>query len=74
MNNISIEELRRNMKRNIMSYRVKAGYTQETAAEELEISRETMFRWENEPHLMPISKLIKLATLYDCSVNDFFVQ
>lgn len=70
MNQVLIEAIRRNIK----SLRIKAGYTQETAAEELEVSRETMFRWEKEPQQMPIIKLAKLAKLYDCSVNDFFAE
>jgi len=70
MNNITVDVL----KRNIQGLRVKAGYTQETAAEELQVSRETMFRWENKPMLMPIVKLAKLAELYHCSVNDFFTE
>ena len=70
MNTINIEALRRNIK----SLRVRAGFTQLTAAEELEISRETLFRWEKEPQTMPIMKLAKLASLYNCSVNDFFME
>lgn len=70
VNNITVDVL----KRNIQGLRVKAGYTQETAAEELQVSRETMFRWENKPMLMPIVKLAKLAELYHCSVNDFFTE
>ena len=70
MKKISFETL----KSNIKSYRVKAGYTQEAAADELEVTRETMFRWEKEPQLLPITKLAKLADLYNCSVNDFFMQ
>lgn len=70
VNKISVDTIRRNIK----SLRVKAGYTQESAAEELEVSRETMFRWEKEPQQMPIIKLAKLAKLYDCSVNDFFAE
>ena len=70
MNNISIETLRRNIK----SYRVKAGYTQEAAADELEVTRETMFRWEKEPQKMAFIKLARMAELYNCSVNDFFTE
>lgn len=70
MNKMSFETIRRNIK----SLRVKAGYTQETAAEELEVSRETMFRWEKEPQQMPITKLAKLADLYECSIYDFFAD
>lgn len=70
MNNISVNVL----KRNIKSYRVRAGYTQETAADVLNITRETMFRWEKEPQKMPFIKLALLANLYNCSVNDFFTE
>lgn len=70
VNKISVDTIRRNIK----SLRVKAGYTQESAANELEVSRETMFRWEKEPQLMPIMKLAKLASLYECNINDFFAD
>ena len=70
MNRISIEALRRNMK----SLRVKAGFTQDQAADMLEMSKETIYRWEKEPHLLPIIKLAELAQIYHCSVNDFFTE
>ena len=45
------------LKRNIKSLRVRAGYTQEEVAEKLELSRETVFRWEKDPQKMPAIKL-----------------
>lgn len=70
MNEIVIDRLRRNLK----GIRVKSGYTQETAAEKLQVSRETMFRWEKEPEKMAFVKLAELAKLYNCSVVDFFAE
>lgn len=70
MNKISIETL----KRNIKGLRVKAGFTQDQAADALLLSKETIFRWEKEPQKMPIIKLALLADLYHCSVNDFFTE
>lgn len=70
LNKISFEALRKNIK----GLRVKAGYTQVQAAEELELTKETIYRWEKEPQKMPIVKLAVLANLYNCSVNDFFAE
>ena len=70
MNTISVESLRKNIK----GLRVKAGYTQDQAAEKLELSKETIYRWEKEPQKMPITKLAVLAQLYNCTVNDFFAE
>lgn len=60
------------LKRNIKSLRVRAGFTQDQAADKLLISKETIYRWEKEPEKMPIVKLAVLADLYHCTVNDFF--
>lgn len=59
-------------KRNFMkSYRVRAGLTQEQAAELLGVSRQTLCYYETYPYSMSMSSWIKMCEAYgeEFSVN-----
>lgn len=70
MSENSIEVLRNNLK----GYRVKAGFTQMSAAEALGVSVTTFNRWEQKPEKLDFDKFIKLASLYSVPISDFFVN
>lgn len=57
---------------NMISYRSRKGFTQDDVAKILNVSRDTVNRWENDCDRVNIATLAKLGELYDCSVADFF--
>lgn len=50
--------------------RIKAKFTQEEIAEELNISRQTISNWENEKSYPDIISVIELSNLYSISLDD----
>lgn len=57
---------------NLRSARVRAGLTQEEAAERLGVYRQTVVRYEANPASINLKKFLQLAELYGCSVSYFF--
>lgn len=55
---------------NLKNYRKKCGYTQEEVAEQLHIVRQTLSKWEKGVSVPDADLLVKLALLYDVSVNE----
>jgi len=55
---------------NLKFYRKKCGYTQEEVAEQLHIVRQTLSKWEMGVSVPDADLLVKLAQLYDVSVNE----
>lgn len=55
---------------NLKIYRKKCGYTQEEVAEQLHIVRQTLSKWEKGVSVPDADLLVKLAQLYDVSVNE----
>lgn len=53
--------------------RKKKGVTQEALAEILEVSRQSVSRWEMDAAFPETDKLIKLSKLYECSI-DFLLK
>lgn len=49
--------------------RREAGYTQEQLAEILEVSRQSISKWESDISYPETEKLIKLGELYNCSMD-----
>ena len=49
--------------------RREAGYTQEQLAEMLEVSRQSISKWESDISYPETEKLIKLGELYNCSMD-----
>ena len=53
----------------IMKYRTAKGLTQAELAELLDVSRQTVTKWEADDSLPTIPKLIKLASIFNISVD-----
>ena len=54
----------------IKSSRVESGFTQEKAAEELNVSRQTISNWENDKSLPDIISILKMSDLYHISLDE----
>lgn len=54
----------------IKEARIKSGLTQEQAAEELMVSRQTISHWENGKSLPDILSVIKMSDLYQISLDE----
>lgn len=50
--------------------RIKTGLTQEKAAEEIDVSRQTISNWENEKSYPDIISVIALSDLYSVSLDE----
>ena len=50
--------------------RIKAKFTQEEIAEELNVSRQTISNWENEKSYPDIISVIELSNFYSISLDD----
>lgn len=50
--------------------RIKSGLTQESVAEKIQVSRQTISNWENEKFYPDIIGVIKLSDLYSISLDD----
>ena len=50
--------------------RIEAGFTQEKAAEEIDVSRQTISNWENEKSYPDIISVIALSDLYSVSLDE----
>ena len=50
--------------------RTKSGFTQETVAEKINVSRQTISNWENEKSYPDIISVIELSNLYSISLDD----
>ena len=48
--------------------RMKSGFTQETVAEKVNVSRQTISNWENEKSYPDIISVIELSSLYSISM------
>ena len=49
---------------------MKSGFTQETVAEKVNVSRQTISNWENEKSYPDIISVIELSSLYSISLDD----
>ncbi len=50
--------------------RTRSGFTQEKAAEEIGVARQTISNWENEKSYPDIVSVIRLSTLYSVSLDE----
>lgn len=50
--------------------RIRSGLTQENVAESIDVSRQTIYNWENEKSYPDIMSVIKLSDLYSISLDD----
>ena len=58
----------------IRQARITAGYTQEQAAEELCVSRQTISNWENAKTYPDIVSVIRMSDLYDVRLDDLLKE
>lgn len=53
--------------------RERAGFTQESLAQLVDTTRESINAWEGGRAVPSATKLARLATVLNCTPNDFFV-
>lgn len=58
----------------IKELRKQAGLTQASLAEAMGVTQTIASDWEREVYLPRTRQLPDLARLFDCSINDLFVQ
>ncbi len=56
---------------NLRYLRAKYGFSQEEMAEKLEVSRQTVAKWENGESLPDIQKCAEMAVLFEVSLDAF---
>lgn len=61
-----------NITNNILFYRIKNGYSQSSLAEQLNISRQAVSKWERGIGLPDIENIILLSKLYNITLDEFF--
>ena len=49
--------------------RMKSGFTQETVAEKVNVSRQTISNWENEKSYPDLLTLVRISDEFDCSLD-----
>lgn len=54
---------------NIVYFRKKLNITQEELAERLDVSRQTVSKWENDIAFPETEKLVEVCNLFDCSID-----
>lgn len=59
-----------NFPQNLSILRRKAGYTQESLAEALDVSRQAVSKWESGQTLPEAATLLQLADLLHCSLDE----
>lgn len=55
---------------NLRRLRNEKGYSQEYLAEKMEVTRQTISKWENGTAMPDLKKLTELADLFEVSIND----
>lgn len=58
------------MKITLRAARVNVGLTVKEAAKELKVSYGTMWRWENEPQVIPTQKMAQMCELYHVKFEE----
>ena len=53
---------------NINAERSRLGLSMEALAQQLGVTRKTVYNWMSHEHI-PQSKLIQMANLFDCSID-----
>lgn len=58
------------IRKKLKNARIEAGFTQEKAAEKIDVSRQTISNWENEKSYPDIISVIALSDLYSVSLDE----
>lgn len=59
---------------NIRAERNRSNVTMDTISKELSISRPTYIEYEKDAEKIKVGTLLKLAHLFGCTINCFFVR
>ena len=59
-----------NLGENIYLYRTKKGLSQGVLAAELDVSRQSVSKWENNSATPELDKLIKMSKLFDVTLDE----
>ncbi len=60
--------------RAITKMRIRAGLTQAEVANRITIERSTVAKWETGETLPRAERLLQLARLYDCTVDELLTE
>ena len=60
--------------RKIYQLRKLSGMTQEQLAEKLDISRQTLSKWENETGVPDVESVVKISTLFHVSLEELLLE
>ena len=60
--------------RKIYQLRKLSGMTQEQLAEKLNISRQTLSKWENETGVPDVESVVKISTLFHVSLEELLLE
>lgn len=69
-----MEELKKIIAKNLVTYRKQAHFTQAELAEKLGYSDKNVSKWERAEGVPDVLVLHQLAEMYGVTVNDFFVD
>lgn len=61
------------MKVSLKALRVNAGLSQNDVAKEIKVTPRTIQNWENNVTFPTVTQLMKICTIYRCSINDVFL-
>ncbi|WP_442760551.1 helix-turn-helix domain-containing protein, partial [Enterococcus italicus] len=59
-----------NFSKQLKKYRELNGYSQETLAEKIYVTRQTISKWENDKTYPDIHNLIALSVLFDITLDE----
>lgn len=57
-------------KENLIKLRKQRGLSQEELAEKIEVSRQTIYKWETGQNYPEMDRLVILSELFNCSIDD----
>ena len=63
------KESKMNFAENLRALREKQGITQEQLAEKMEVSRQTVSKWESGSSFPEMEKMIQLTELFSCTLD-----
>lgn len=55
---------------NLRFLRTEAGLTQEQFAEEMEVTRQSVGKWESDSGFPEMDKLMQISERFDCNLDD----
>ncbi len=55
---------------NLRFLRIEAGLTQEQFAEEMDVTRQSVSKWESDSGFPEMNKLIQISDRFDCNLDD----